>query len=278
MADRGHEPLVPERAEEDRPDAGDTDRARELLHRVQNARRGSDLVVGDRRQDEVEQRRDDHPDPDSDEQLGCHHRERGRVEAVGKDHVPEPPHADSGEDGGDLKRGATDPRCDHSGTEHRAHCRAGGERRERQAGVDRREVHAELHEQREHEHRAEHPGEEHDDHRDPGPVGATAEDARLDQRVAAAATNAPGPGDERRERERARRDHQIRPRGPAGLATLDQRIDQEAHAEGGESGANQIKPWRRRRPGLGNQSRCAERRDQAERQVDEEDHPPPAPE
>jgi hypothetical protein len=47
--------------EEQRPDHRDADRAAELLHRVQHARRGADLVVVDAGQHEVEQR-GEHPE------------------------------------------------------------------------------------------------------------------------------------------------------------------------------------------------------------------------
>ena len=196
--------------------------------RVEHARRGADLVVVDRRQDEVEQRRDDH--------ARCRRRapaaagdqlERAGVQPVGEDHLAQPP--------APRRRAITaaicstvapEPRHQHGGGEHGADRRAERERRQREPGVDRREVLAELQEQREHQHRADHPGEEHHDRSrarrcrrggrrcSPRPADRGRAGARRRLQTTSAAND-----------DRAARDHQVGPRRPARLAALDQRID-----------------------------------------------------
>src|ERR1039458_7077244 len=73
-----------------------------------------------------------------------------------------------------------------------------------------------------------------------GGVGAVAEDAGLDQGVAAVAAYAPAPGHHQSECCDAAGDHEIRPGWPAGFAPLDQRVDEQAHPHGGECGAGEV--------------------------------------
>ena len=107
-------------------------------------------------------------------------------------------------------------------------------------------------------------------------VAAVAEEAGLDQRVLAGPRAQHLLHREDGEQDHAARERCERPGGPAGLASLDQRIDEREHRRADDRRAKQVDPRRRRGAHLGHQQRRADRGRDPERHVDEEDQPPAA--
>ena len=139
--------------------------------------------------------------------------------------------------------------------------RAGADRRaerprdDRHARADRAEVLAELQVEREHEHQPDHPGEEHERRDEAGAERALAEQARRDERGDAAALAGALDGDERSSTSTLAADRHERPRGPAGLAALDEGVDEQAGGEGDERGAGEVERRRVVRARLGEEPR-----------------------
>ena len=101
-------------------------------------------------------------------------------------------------------------------------------RDQRQPGVDRREVLAELGEQRDAEQQAAEGAEEGERDEDAARVGAVGQQAGLDQRIALAVAL---PERERAEQHRSGAQQDERPGGPAVGAALDQRVDDRGQRE-----------------------------------------------
>ena len=196
------------------------------------------------------------------DQLRRDQRQRVVCRPCDEERLAKPPHACGEARGARPGDGPAEARDEQRSGERRADRQAECKRRQRDTGMDRREVLAELQEQRHHQQRPDHPGEEHDDHGEPSGVGAVLEDARLDQRIAPAPALAASPSGEQPERRCAGGDHQIRPRRPTGLAPLDQRVDQQAHPERGQAGADQVQVRAAGSPRLGHHTRGADRGDQ----------------
>ena len=149
-------------------------------------------------------------------------------------------------------------------------------RHEGEPGVQRREALADLQEERQHKQDAGHPEEEDEQHQRPRGVAAVAEQARLDQGVLAGARAQDLLHREDGEQDDAARERCERPGGPAGLASLDQRIDQSEHRRADDRRAEQVDTRRRRGAHFGHQESGADRGGDPERHVDEEDQPPAA--
>ena len=134
-----------------------------------------------------------------------------------------------------------------------------------------REVQPELQEERDDQQEPGEAGEEHDADDQARRVRAVAQQARGDQRVLARAPLDRGEDGEQREAG----GHQAEgPQRPAELTALDQRVDQGQRRGADEATPDRVELDRRARLRLGHEAQRAEQAEHAQRDVDEEDHPP----
>ena len=267
--------------EEDRADPGDAERHAERVHRLQDAGGRAHLVRPDAGHHDVEERHEHHAHPDP----ADHHR--GQQVHGGDAAARGPQHRVDRQQPGRLddEPGVQDPAAELA---HRDAADRGadeGTRRPRRGGngrVPRAEAQPVLQEHVEDHHDAAQRAGEHDREHDARAVRPVPEQGRLHQRVAAGALAAHLVPAEPSQRGHRRGQHPVQPGRPAQRVSLRQREDQQEHGHPGQHRARQVQPppphraraGGRRRPPPRQQASAEDQRDEPDRHVHREDHPP----